>query len=63
MLFKIKKIIVRNMNVCLGLALLLNIYGHIATVPTCSRGTLTNVLPHRNVMLQTHVMTPRPTGN
>ena len=37
--------------VCLGLTSLLNIWGHIATVPACSSGTLTNVLPHRNAML------------
>ena len=24
-----------------------NIKGHIATVPTCNSGTLTNVLPHK----------------
>ena len=45
---------------CLGLMLLLNIWGHIATVPVCSSGTLTNVLPHRNVMPQTQNMTPHP---
>ena len=27
-------------------------------VPTCSSGTLTNVLPHRNAMSQTQDMTP-----
>ena len=32
----------------------------MATVPACSSGTLTNVLPHRNVMLQTQYMTPHP---
>ena len=45
---------------CLGLTSLLYIWGHIATVPTCSSGTLTNVLPHKNVMPQTHDMTPHP---
>ena len=39
---------------------LLNIRGHIATVPTCSSGTLIIVLPHRNVMPQTQDMTPHP---
>ena len=29
-------------------------------VLTCSNGTLTNVLPHMNVMLQTQDMTPNP---
>ena len=38
---------------------LLNI-GHIVTVPVCSSGTLTNVLPHRNAMPQTQDMTPHP---
>ena len=37
--------------------LLINIWGRIATVPSCSSlclsGTLTNVLPHRNAMPQT----------
>ena len=46
--------------VCLGLTSLLNIWGHIATVPACSSGTLTNVLPHRNAMAQTEDMTPQP---
>ena len=40
-----------------------NIWGHIATVPACSSGTLTNVLPHRNAMLQTQDMTPTPSQN
>ena len=31
-----------------------------STVPTCSSGTLTNVLPHRNAMPQTQDMTPHP---
>ena len=30
------------------------------TVPVCSSGTLTNVLPHRNAMPQTRDMTPHP---
>ena len=34
--------------------------GHSAMVPTCSRGTLTNVLPHRNAMPQTQDTTPHP---
>ena len=38
---------------CLCLTSLFNIWGHITTVPACSSGTLTNVLPHRNAMLQT----------
>ena len=38
----------------------LNIGGHIAIVPACSSGTLTNVLPHRNAMPQTQDMTPHP---
>ena len=42
--------------VCLGLTSLLN--SHIATVPVCSSGTLTNVLPHRDAMPQTQDMTP-----
>ena len=29
-------------------------------VPACSSDTLTNVLPHRNAMLQTQDMTPHP---
>ena len=29
-------------------------------VPTCSSGTSTNVLPHRNAMPQTQYMTPHP---
>ena len=43
----------KMMFVCWGLMSLLNIWGHIATVATCSSGTLTNVLPHRNAMPQT----------
>ena len=46
--------------VCLGLTSLLNIWGHISTVPACSSGTLTNVLPHRNAMPQTQNTTPHP---
>ena len=46
--------------VCLGLTSLWNIWGHITTVPTCSSGTLTNVLPHRNAMPQTQDTTPHP---
>ena len=38
----------------------LNIYSHILTVPACSSATLTNVLPHRNAMLQTQNMTSNP---
>ena len=33
---------------------------HIATMPACSSGTLTNVLPHWNAMLQTQDLTPHP---
>ena len=47
-----------HLFVCLGLTLLWNIWGHITTVPACSSGTLTNVLPHRNAMPQTQVTTP-----
>ena len=46
--------------VCVGLTSLLNIWGHIATEPACSSGTLTLVLPHRNAMPQTQDMTPLP---
>ena len=46
--------------VCSSLTSLWNIWGHITTVPTCSRGTLTNVLPHRNAMPQTQDTTPHP---
>ena len=53
------RLVIRE-NVCLGLSSLLNIWGHIATVPVCSSGTLTNVLPHRNAMPQTQDMTPHP---
>ena len=45
---------------CFGLTSLLNILGHIATVPACGSGTLTNVQPHRNTMPQTKDMTPHP---
>ena len=51
------------MFVCLGLTSLLNICGHITTVPTCSSSTFTNVLPHRNAMQQTQDMTPHPSQN
>ena len=50
-------------NFCLfvlGLTSLWNIWGHITTVPACSSGTLTNVLPHRNAMPQTQDTTPHP---
>ena len=40
-------------NSCWGLTSILNIWRHIATVPTCSSDILTNVLPHRNAMPQT----------
>ena len=43
--------------VCWGLTSLWNIWVHITTVPACSSGTLTNVLPHRNAVLQTQGMT------
>ena len=46
--------------VCLGLTSLWNTWGHITTVPACSSGTLTKVLPHRNAMPQTQGMTPHP---
>ena len=46
--------------VCLGLTSLWNIWGHITTVPACSSGTLTNVLPYRNAMPQTQDTTPHP---
>ena len=36
--------------VCWGLTSFLNIWGHITTVPACSSGTLTNVLPLRIVI-------------
>ena len=48
------------MFVCLGLTSLWNIWGHITTVPACSSGTLTNVLPHRNAMPQTQDMASHP---
>ena len=53
-------VVVTLLFVCLGLTSLLNIWGHIAKVPACSSFTLTNVLPHRNVMPQTQDMTPHP---
>ena len=37
----------------MGLTSLLNIWGHIMTVPVCDSDTLTNVLPQRNAMPQT----------
>ena len=46
------------MFVCLGLRSLLNIWGHVQTVPACS--TLTNVLPHRNALPHTQNMLPHP---
>ena len=46
--------------VCRGLTSFLIIWGHIATMPTCSSDSLTNVLPHRNAMPQTQDMTPHP---
>ena len=46
--------------VCWCLTPLLNIWGHNATVPACSNGTLTNVLPHRNAMPQTQDTAPQP---
>ena len=48
------------LSLCWGLTSLLNIWGHIATVPGCNSGSLTNVLSHRNAMPQTQVMTPHP---
>ena len=50
-------IILREIGLLMGLTSLLNIWGHIATLPTCCSGTLTYVLPHRNAMPQTHGMT------
>ena len=44
----------------LRLTSFLNIGGHFTTVPACSSGTLTNVLPHRNAMPQTQDMTTQP---
>ena len=49
-----------DLFVCLGLTSLWNFWGHITTVPACSSGTLTNVLPHRNAMPQTQDMTTHP---
>ena len=37
-----------------------NIWVHIATVPACSSGTLTNVLPHWNAIPQAQDTTPHP---
>ena len=45
--------------VCLSLTSPLNIGGHIATVPACSSGTLTNVLPHRNDIPPRHSIQTR----
>ena len=46
-------------DICLlGLTSLLFIWGHIATVPACRSGALTNVLQHRNAMPQTKDMAP-----
>ena len=39
---------------------LLNMRGHIATVPACSIGTLTDVLPYMNAMPQTQGTHPTP---
>ena len=44
----------------LALTSLLNIWGHIATVPAWCSGTLTNVLPHKNTMSQTKGITTQP---
>ena len=51
---------IKCLFVCFGLTSLWNIWGHIATVPACSSGILTNVLPQRNVMPQTQDTTPHP---
>ena len=40
--------------------LVASLVGLITTVPACSSGTLTNVLPHRNAMPQTQDTTPHP---
>ena len=45
---------------CWGFMSLLNIWGHVAAVPTCNSGTLTDVLLHRNAMPQTQDMAPHP---
>ena len=50
----------RDLCFVLGLTSLWNIWGHITTVPACSSGTFTNVLPHRNAMPQTQDTTPHP---
>ena len=44
--------------VCWGLTSLFNNWGHVTTVPACSSGTLTNVLPHSNAMPQTKDIAP-----
>ena len=47
--------------ICLfGFNVALKYWGHIMTVPACSSGTLTNVLPHSIAMLQTQDMTSHP---
>ena len=38
----------------LGFNVCFIVLGHNVMVPACSNGTLTNVLPYRNVMPQTH---------
>ena len=43
-----------------GVKSLLNVWGHITTMSTCSSDTLTNVLPQRNVMPQTKDTTLHP---
>ena len=45
--------------VCWGTSRI-DIWGHITTMPACSSGILTNVLPHRNAILQTRDMIPQP---
>ena len=54
----------RYIGICLLVLLdfmsLLNVWGPIATVLTCSSDTLTKVLLHRNAMQQTQDMTPHP---
>ena len=44
----------------LGLMLHLNIWGHIMTLPACSSGILTIVLPRWNAMPQTQDLPPHP---
>ena len=43
-----------------GVSWRFNISDHITAVCACSSGTSTNVLLHRNAMLQTQGMTPHP---